>query len=76
MDGGQETFRRIRDPGSLMVATVAVPFELMGTKAVEAIDHIVAQGGKKEDIVAGPYMLMPAVLVDRSNVPADGKWPW
>jgi simple sugar transport system substrate-binding protein/ribose transport system substrate-binding protein len=76
MDGGQETFRRIRDPGSLIVATVAVPFELMGTRAVDAIDHIVAQGGAREDVVKGPYMLLPAMLVDRTNVPAEGKWPW
>ena len=76
MDGGQETFRRIRDPGSLVVATVAVPFELMGSKAVDALDAIVANGAAKESVVKGPYMLLPSVLVDRTNVPAEGKWPW
>jgi simple sugar transport system substrate-binding protein/ribose transport system substrate-binding protein len=76
MDGGQETFRRIRDPGSLVVATVAVPFELMGSKAVDALDAIVVNGAAKESVVKGPYMLLPSVLVDRSNVPAEGKWPW
>lgn len=76
MDGGQTTFARIRDPNSLIVATVAVPFELMGQKAVEAIERIVDKGEKKASVVQGPYMLLPSVLVDKSNVPAAGKWPW
>ncbi len=75
-DGGQESFNRIRDPNYILVATVAVPFELMGTKAVDAIDRIVAQGTSKEAVVQGPYMLLPSVLVDAHNVPAAGAWPW
>lgn len=75
-DGGQESFNRIRDPNSLLVATVAVPFELMGTKAIDAIDRIVAGGAAKESVVQGPYMLLPSVLVDAHNVPAAGAWPW
>jgi simple sugar transport system substrate-binding protein/ribose transport system substrate-binding protein len=58
------------------VATVAVPFEGMGTKAVEALDAIVGNGASRESVVKGPYLLVPAVLVDRNNVPAEGKWPW
>jgi ABC-type sugar transport system substrate-binding protein len=76
MDGGQTTFARIRDPQSLIVATVAVPFELMGQKAVDAIERIVDKGETKASVVQGPYMLLPSVLVDKSNVPAEGKWPW
>ena len=76
IDGGQEVFRRIRDSQSLMTATVAVPFEKMGIKAVDCIDKIVNKGAKKEDLVKGPFMLMNAVLVDKNNVPAEGKWPW
>ena len=76
MDGGQESFARIRDPASLLVATIAVPFELMGEKSVDALDRIVNGGEKKETLVQGPYMLMPAILVDAHNVPAEGKWPW
>ena len=75
-DGGQESFNRIRDPNYMLVATVAVPFELMGTKAVDAIDRIVAQGTSKEAVVQGPYMLLSSVLVDAHNVPAAGAWPW
>jgi simple sugar transport system substrate-binding protein/ribose transport system substrate-binding protein len=76
MDGGQTSFARIRDPNSLIVATVAVPFELMGQKAVDAIERIVDKGETKASVVQGPYMLLPSVLVDKSNVPAEGKWPW
>ena len=36
MDGGQESFARIRDPASLLVATVAVPFESDGRR--QAVD--------------------------------------
>lgn len=76
MDGGQQSFARIRDPDSLLLATVAVPFEMMGTRAVESLDAIVAAGKPRDSVVKGPYMLLPAVLVDRTNVPAEGKWPW
>jgi len=76
VDGGQEVFRRIRDPKSLMTATVAIPFEKMGEEAVECVDKIVNKKMKKEDLVKGPYLLMDAVVVDKNNVPAEGKWPW
>jgi ABC-type sugar transport system substrate-binding protein len=76
IDGGQEVFARIRDPKSLMTATVAIPFERMGQEAVESVDKIVTKKMKKEDLVKGPYLLMDAVLVDKHNVPAEGKWPW
>ncbi len=76
IDGGQEVFRRIRDPKSLMTATVAIPFENMGKKAVECLDSIVNKGKKKEDLVKGPYLMVDAVLVDGNNVPKEGGWPW
>ncbi len=76
IDGGQEVFRRIRDPKSLMTATVAIPFEQMGKAAVESVDQVVNQGKKREALVQGPYMWLDAVLVDKHNVPAEGQWPW
>lgn len=75
VDGGQEAFRRIRDPNSLFTATVAIPFELMGEAAVDALDDILA-GTPKNEITPGPYLFMDAVLVDANNVPAEGEWPW
>ena len=75
VDGGQEVFARIRDPRSLMTATVAIPFEVMGEQAVEAIDGIL-QGTDPGEFTRGPFLYMDAVLVDSSNVPAEGEWPW
>ena len=76
VDGGQEVFRRIKDPESLMTATVAIPFETMGETAVASMDKILRKEAVREDLVKGPYMLMDAVLVDQTNVPEAGKWPW
>jgi len=76
VDGGQEVFRRIKDPESLMTATVAIPFETMGQTAAESMDKILKKEAAREDLVRGPYLLMDAVLVDRTNAPEEGKWPW
>ena len=76
VDGGQETFRRIADPKSTLLATVAIPFEKMGTRRSTAMKTIAVDKGKKESITSGPYLFIDAVVVDASNVPAEGKWPW
>ena len=76
VDGGQETFKRIRDPQSLVAATVAIPFEKMGAIAVDLADKIIVQKQPRERFVAGARMLVPTVLVDQTNVPAEGAWPW
>jgi ribose transport system substrate-binding protein len=68
VDGGQESYRRIKDPASLFTATVAIPFEAMGEKAVDAMDKIVARKTPKDKVVDGPYMWVDAVLVDATNV--------
>ena len=76
VDGGQETFKRIRDPRSLFTATVAIPFERLGATAVDLMDKIAVQKVARERIVAGRSLIMPTVLVDQTNVPEEGKWPW
>ena len=68
IDGGAETYRRIADPESLISATVAIPFEAMGRKALEAVDGLVRKKLTKETFTAGPYLFMDAELVDASNV--------
>ncbi|MBV6306572.1 substrate-binding domain-containing protein [Candidimonas humi] len=65
IDGGQETYRRIADPKSLLTATVAIPFEKMGVKAVDLIDQVAV---KKQPAHTGPYLYMDAELVDADNV--------
>jgi simple sugar transport system substrate-binding protein/ribose transport system substrate-binding protein len=67
-DGGAESYRRIADPDSLLTATVAIPFEEMGAKAVSAVDAIVVQKQPATTIATGPYLYMNAVLVDGHNV--------
>lgn len=68
VDGGPETYRRIADPESTLLASVSVPFEAMGVEAVEIIDHVVAKGAPIADISSGPYLFVDAVMVDQSNV--------
>jgi simple sugar transport system substrate-binding protein/ribose transport system substrate-binding protein len=68
MDGGPESFRRIADPDSTFMATVNVPFEEMGRKAVQAVDQIVVKKQPKTSITSGPYLFMDATLVDQGNV--------
>ncbi len=75
IDGSQEAFRRIRDPDSLMTATIAIPYELLGESAADAMEDTLA-GVPKEQIASGPYLFVDTVIVDRNNVPAEGEWPW
>ena len=67
-DGGPETYRRIADPASCIVATVAIPFERMGVMAVDALDAIVVRKQPASSVTAGPYLYVDAVLVDAGNV--------
>ncbi|UYV35616.1 sugar ABC transporter substrate-binding protein [Rhodobacteraceae bacterium D3-12] len=68
IDGGQEVYRRIKDPSSMMTATVAIPFEDMAAKAVDMMNKIAVEGKAKDDLVPGPYLFIPATLVDKTNV--------
>jgi simple sugar transport system substrate-binding protein/ribose transport system substrate-binding protein len=68
IDGGVETYRRIADPDSTLMATVAIPFEEMGKKAVDSIDAIVVRKQPVDSITSGPYLFLDAVLVDSNNV--------
>lgn len=70
IDGGVETYRRIADPESTLMATVAIPFEEMGKKAVDAIDTIVVRKQPVSSVTSGPYLFLDAVLVDANNVKA------
>jgi len=50
------------------MATVTIPFEEMGRRAVDAIDRIVLKGEPRTAITSGPYLFMDAELVDGNNV--------
>src|SRR6266496_2285898 len=68
IDGGPESYRRIKSADSLFTATVGIPFEKIGRTAVEAMNEIVVKKTPKTKVVAGPYLWMDAMLVDASNV--------
>jgi ABC-type sugar transport system substrate-binding protein len=68
VDGGPETYRRIADPDSTLLATVSIPFEEMGGKAIEAVEQIVMQKKPASMVTSGPYLFVDSVVVDRSNV--------
>jgi simple sugar transport system substrate-binding protein/ribose transport system substrate-binding protein len=68
IDGGEESYRRIADPDSTFLATMVIPFEEMGVKAVDAVEAIVVKKQPASSIVSGPYLFMDAILVDAGNV--------
>jgi ribose transport system substrate-binding protein len=68
IDGGPETYRRIADPDSTLMATVTIPFEEMGRKAVEALDTVAVHKQPVSAVANGPYLFLDAVLVDARNV--------
>jgi len=68
IDGGPETYRRIADPDSLLMATVMIPFEKMGEKAVEVVERVGIKKEPRESIAHGPYIYLDAELVDAANV--------
>jgi ribose transport system substrate-binding protein len=68
IDGGKESYARIADPDSTLLATVAIPFEAMGKQAVDAVQAIVVEKKPKSSITSGPYLFTEAILVDKTNV--------
>lgn len=68
VDGGAESYRRIADPESTLIATVSIPFEDMGAKAVDAVETIVVRKQPAGAVTSGPYLFVDAVVVDKTNV--------
>lgn len=68
IDGGEETFRRIADPESMLTATVSIPFEDLAVATVDALEKIAVQKQPRDSVVAGPYLFRDAILVDGNNV--------
>ena len=68
VDGGVETYRRIADPKSFLMATIAIPFERMGAESVNVMDRLAIKKEPHDSINAGPYIYMQSDLVDKTNV--------
>jgi simple sugar transport system substrate-binding protein/ribose transport system substrate-binding protein len=73
--GTDAAFERLRDPDGLLAATLAIPYELLGEAAVDALDDLTA-GTPAGQITPGPYLFIEPVLVDRNNVPGPEELPW
>ena len=58
------------------VFEAAMPKNTLIAYAVKANGNIAVIKTPKDKIVAGPVMMVDTVLVDSTNVPPDGKWPW
>jgi ABC-type sugar transport system substrate-binding protein len=68
-------FDRLRDQDGLLAATLAIPYELLGEAAVDALDDLMA-GTPPRQVTPGPYLYIDPVLVDRNNVPGPDELPW
>lgn len=73
--GADATLARLRDPDGLLAATLAIPYELLGEGAADALDDLMA-GTPRAQIAPGPYLYVEPVLVDRDNVPGPDELPW
>ena len=73
VDGGAETYRRIADPKSFLMATVTIPFERMGTESVNVMERLAVKKEAPGAINAGPDLYRPSERVDQTNVAQDLK---
>ena len=73
--GTDAAFDRLRDQDGLLAATLAIPYELLGEAAVDALDDLMA-GTPAKQVTPGPYLYIEPVLVDRNNVPGPDELPW
>ena len=70
--GTDAAFDRLRDQDGLLAATLAIPYELLGEAAADALDDLMA-GTPAKQVTPGPYLYIEPVLVDRNNVPRPGR---
>ena len=60
VDGGAETYRRIADPQSTVLATVMIPFETDGQGGGRRDRHHRGAEEAEDTVTAGPYLYMDA----------------
>jgi len=71
IDGNESAVQMMRD-GSPIVATVAQPFELMGSTVAKLIEKMVVQGKTWEEAVGATTIYVDAPLITTSNIPDEG----
>lgn len=75
IDGNTAAMKYIRE-GSPLVATVAQPFEKMGSQTAQYISDIVVDGKDPDTVIPVKQVYLPTCLITAQNVPADGELPW
>ena len=75
IDGNTAAMKYIRD-GSPLVATVAQPFEKMGSQTGQYISDIVVDGKDPDTVIPVKQVYLPTCLITAQNVPPEGELPW
>lgn len=71
IDGNESAVQMMRD-GSPIIATVAQPFELMGTTTAKLIQKVVVQSMAWDEAVGATTIYVDAPLITTSNTPDEG----
>lgn len=71
IDGNEAAVQLIRD-GTPIVATVAQPFETMGSTVAKLIDKTVVRGMGWDEAVGATTLYVDAPLITPTNVPPEG----
>ncbi|MGN6144014.1 MAG: sugar ABC transporter substrate-binding protein [Mesorhizobium sp.] len=75
IDGNTAAMKYIRDGGPF-VATVAQPFEKMGSQTGQYISDIVVNGKDPDTVIPVKQVYLPTCLITAQNVPPEGELPW
>ncbi len=67
IDGHAQAIKEVCKAESMMIATIAQPFEAIGAQIGEWITKIVIEGQKKEDVIPSNTVYMDAPLVTKQN---------
>jgi len=75
IDGNTAAMKYIRDGGPF-VATVAQPFEKMGSQTAKYIVDIVVDGKDADEVIPVKQVYLSTCLITAQNVPPEGELPW
>jgi ribose transport system substrate-binding protein len=67
IDGHPQAIAEVCKPDSMMIATVAQPFEAMGAQVGDWITEIVEEGQPRSEVIPADIVYMDAPLVTKNN---------
>jgi ribose transport system substrate-binding protein len=76
IDGHPQAIDYIREAGNPFVATVAQPFELMGSTIADYIHAMLVEGRPAEEVIPSTTVYLNAPLITPANLPAPDRYPW